>query len=65
MNNTMLHFQDTEQYQRSDYEPSIKDLESWFMDSGCPCSGTCECWIEHDGICENGFRSWFLVLGLI
>ena len=61
----LLHFEDTAKFKKSDYVPTIQDLEEWFNDSGCPCSGECECWIEHDGICENGFQSWFLVMGLI
>ena len=63
MNDSMLHFQDQEE--EYSYTPTMEDLESWFNDSGCPCSGPCECWIEHDGICENGYQSQFLAMGLI
>ena len=45
--------------------PTMEDLESWFNDSGCPCVGPCECWIEHDGTCPNGYQSQFLAMGLI
>jgi len=44
-------------------EPSMEILEEWFGDSGC--DATDGCWVEHDGICEHGYPSWFLELGLI
>jgi len=47
------------------YTPSMDELESWFNDSGCPCTGPCECWVEHDGTCPNGYPSQFKSMGLI
>jgi len=47
------------------HTPSMDELESWFNDSGCPCTGPCECWVEHDGTCPNGYPSQFKSMGLI
>ena len=43
--------------------PSLKTLEKWMSDGGCftPCG----CWVEPDGTCEHGQKSWLLILGLI
>lgn len=43
--------------------PSIEQLEEWESDGGC--EATDGCWVEPDGTCEHGKRSWLLVLGLI
>jgi len=44
-------------------EPTIEELEEWMLEGGCytPCG----CWVEPDGICEHGQKSWLLILGLI
>ena len=46
-------------------EYGMDELLDFGIDSLCPCSGPCECMIEHDGTCENGYASIFLVMGLI
>lgn len=46
-------------------EPDLETLEEWFMDSVCECTGACQCTVEHDGWCQNGYPSWMLYLGLI
>jgi hypothetical protein len=43
--------------------PEIEDLMEWMDEGGCPA--TDGCWVEHDGTCEHGCQSWFLVLGLV
>jgi hypothetical protein len=40
-------------------------LQEWLFDSGCEAACPEGCWVEHDGYCEHGYASWFLVLGLI
>lgn len=43
--------------------PEMEDLMEWMDEAGC--FATDGCWVEHDGTCEHGCQSWFLVLGLI
>ena len=44
--------------------PSLETLEEWMWeDAGC--EATDSCWVEPDGVCPHGHRSWFLELGLI
>lgn len=43
--------------------PDLETLEEWESDGGC--EATDGCWVETDGTCEHGKRSWLLVLGLI
>lgn len=43
--------------------PTLEELQEWFYDVGC--EATDGCWVEHDGICEHGYPSWFLYLGVI
>ena len=43
--------------------PDLETLEEWVSDGGC--EATDGCWVEPDGTCEHGKRSWLLVLGLI
>ena len=43
--------------------PDLETLEEWESDGGC--EATDGCWVEPDGTCEHGRRSWLLVLGLI
>jgi hypothetical protein len=43
--------------------PSIRELEAWEREGGC--EATDGCWVEPDGECEHGKRSWLLVMGLI
>ena len=43
--------------------PDIEDLEEMMADGGC--EATDGCWVEPDGTCEHGCRSWLLELGMI
>ena len=43
--------------------PSDEQLMEWMMDSGC--EATDGCWVEPDGTCEHGKKSWLLELGMI
>ena len=43
--------------------PSIEQLEEWMQEGGCEAID--ECWVEPDGTCEHGCRSWLLIMGLI
>jgi hypothetical protein len=43
--------------------PDIEEIEEWMNDGGC--EATDGCWVEPDGTCEHGKKSWALVLGLI
>jgi hypothetical protein len=43
--------------------PSYAKMEAW-MDRGI-AKATDGCWVEPDGTCEHGCRSWMLVLGVI
>lgn len=50
---------------RKAFRPDLEQLEIWEETGGCECSGPCQCWIEPDGTCPNGYPSWLVVLGLI
>lgn len=43
--------------------PELEEIEDWSSEGGC--EATDGCWVEPDGICPHGHRSWMLVLGLI
>ena len=44
--------------------PDISQIMEWIEeDSGC--EATDGCWVEPDGVCEHGFISWAVHLGLI
>lgn len=43
--------------------PSLAQLKRWENDGGC--EATDGCWVEPDGECEHGCKSWMLVLGFI
>lgn len=49
--------------QRRLNRPSIAELESWMNEGGC--EATDGCWVEPDGTCPHGCKSWLLVLGMI
>jgi hypothetical protein len=34
---------------------SMEELEDGLCDGGNRCVGPCECWIEPDGVCQNGW----------
>ena len=43
--------------------PDIETLMQWEAEGGC--EATDGCWVEVDGMCPHGQRSWLLELGLI
>jgi hypothetical protein len=43
-------------------EDEVRDA---MFDSGCGCSGECECWVEPDGECPYGWPSKLRAIGLI
>ena len=43
--------------------PSIEQLMEWESEGGC--EATDGCWVEPDGVCEHGCKSWLLVMGMI
>ena len=45
--------------------PSMAQLERWDREGGCEAACSHGCWVEPDGTCEHGRRSWLLVLGMI
>lgn len=49
--------------QQWDLQPSMEEIMRWSWEGGCYT--TDGCWVEEDGTCEHGHRSWMLVMGLI
>jgi hypothetical protein len=43
--------------------PDLETLMEWEAEGGC--EATDGCWVEPDGACPHGHRSWLLELGLI
>ena len=43
--------------------PSLRQLKEWEREAGC--EATDGCWVEPDGECEHGCKSWLLELGMI
>jgi hypothetical protein len=43
--------------------PDLETLMQWEAEGGC--EATDGCWVEPDGVCEHGCKSWLLVMGLI
>lgn len=43
--------------------PSTATLRRWMDEGGC--KATDGCWVEPDGTCPHGHKSWLLVQGLI
>ena len=43
--------------------PDVEQLMEWEYDGGCEADDGC--WVEPDGICEHGHKSWMLRMGLI
>lgn len=43
--------------------PDVETLMEWEAEGGCEAIDGC--WVEPDGICPHGCRSWLLELGLI
>jgi len=46
-----------------DESPSIEQLQEWSDEGGC--EATDGCWVEPDGECEHGCKSWLLELCMI
>lgn len=44
-------------------KPDIEELAMWAEEGGCEAPDGC--WVEPDGICEHGHRSWLLIMGMI
>ena len=44
-------------------EPSIEQLMRWEAEGGC--EATDGCWVEPDGTCPHGCKSWLLELGFL
>ncbi len=44
-------------------EPSLEELQEWVLNG--ECEATDGCWVEPDGICNHGYVSWLLYLGLM
>lgn len=47
----------------SNQTPDTETLEEWMNEGGC--EATDGCWVEPDGVCPHGKKSWLLVMGLI
>ena len=45
-------------------EPDMDTIEMWVLDQE-DCEATDGCVIEPDGVCEHGYPSWLIQLGLI
>jgi hypothetical protein len=45
-------------------QPSPEQLTEWMQDGGCMTVDDC-CWVETDGECVHGSKSWLVELGLI
>ena len=43
--------------------PSMETIQEWQSEGG-GCEATDGCWVEVDGTCPHGKRSWLLVLGM-
>jgi len=44
-------------------EPTTEQLEYWLSATGC--EATDGCWVEHDGVCQHGYPSWYIQFGII
>ena len=52
------------QFSDENETPDIETLQRWLDDDG-GCEATDGCFVEPDGICPHGHKSWLLELGLI
>ncbi len=43
-------------------QPSEKTMERWLMDG--KCKATDGCWVEPDGTCPHGCKSWAIMMGI-
>lgn len=46
-------------------QPTIEQLMEWERQGGCEAACPHGCWVEPDGTCPHGHKSWLLVMGLI
>ena len=46
-------------------QPSLEQLMEWEREGGCEAACPEGCWVEPDGKCPHGFKSWLLELGYI
>ena len=44
-------------------KPELEQVEYWTVDSVCEATDGCQ--VEPDGVCEHGYPSWLLYLGLV
>ncbi len=44
-------------------KPDIEQLQMWGEEGGCETPDGC--WVEPDGTCEHGHKSWLLIMGMI
>ena len=44
-------------------KPDIEQLQIWDEEGGCETPDGC--WVEPDGTCEHGHKSWLLIMGMI
>ncbi len=44
-------------------KPDIEQLQIWSEEGGCETPDGC--WVEPDGTCEHGHKSWLLIMGMI
>jgi hypothetical protein len=44
-------------------QPTLEQLMDWEAEGYCEATDGCR--VEPDGVCEHGFPSWLIVLGLI
>jgi hypothetical protein len=44
-------------------EPSMEQLEEWGFDGVVEATDGCR--VEPDGVCDHGYPSWFIQLGVI
>ena len=44
-------------------KPDIDQLQMWEEEGGCETPDGC--WVEPDGTCEHGHKSWLLIMGMI
>jgi len=51
--------------ERRKLEVSEDTIREAVFDSVCPCTGECECDVEPDGVCPNGWPSILIAAGLI
>ncbi len=52
------------QFSDENEPPDLDTLQQWMDDDG-GCEATDGCWVEVDGRCPHGHKSWLLELGLV